>query len=269
VQDVELAIPIGRFVSLLGPSGCGKTTTLRMIAGFEQPTRGDVFIRGARVTEVPPYKRDFAMVFQSFALFPHLTVAENVAFGPRMRRVGRSERERQVREAMEREEREQEHAIMMAITEQFHRRAERASTPGLPLAQIRTDYVRLQEVNNGLVQALAAAATLDLKLVAQSAAEIKKRAERLKANLALPQPEAGDARRALSSGSAQALLRAELVMLDELILKCVRNPLFRSPNLVDARHAARVSRELTEIIELSGQVQRQSEVLRKAAQKAP
>ncbi|HWD16573.1 MAG TPA: ABC transporter ATP-binding protein [Casimicrobiaceae bacterium] len=101
VDDVSLDIGRGSIFSLLGPSGCGKTTTLRLIAGFEQPDAGDVFIRGARVTAIPPYRRDFSMVFQSYALFPHLTVAENVAFGLRMRRVARSDRARSVAEALD------------------------------------------------------------------------------------------------------------------------------------------------------------------------
>jgi putative spermidine/putrescine transport system ATP-binding protein/spermidine/putrescine transport system ATP-binding protein len=101
VDDVSLDIGRGSIFSLLGPSGCGKTTTLRLIAGFEQPDAGDVFIRGARVTSVPPYRRDFSMVFQSYALFPHLTVAENVAFGLRMRRVPRIDRARSVAEALD------------------------------------------------------------------------------------------------------------------------------------------------------------------------
>jgi spermidine/putrescine ABC transporter ATP-binding subunit len=100
VDDVSLDIPKGAIVSLLGPSGCGKTTTLRLIAGFERPDAGDVLIRGANVTAIPPYRRDFGMVFQSYALFPHLTVAENVAFGLKMRRVARGERERLVTEAL-------------------------------------------------------------------------------------------------------------------------------------------------------------------------
>jgi spermidine/putrescine ABC transporter ATP-binding subunit len=101
VRDLTLAIPRGVFFSLLGPSGCGKTTTLRLIAGFEQPSAGAVFIRGADVTAVPPYRRDFAMVFQNFALFPHLSVAENVAFGLRMRRIAGSERAGRVKEALD------------------------------------------------------------------------------------------------------------------------------------------------------------------------
>jgi spermidine/putrescine ABC transporter ATP-binding subunit len=100
VRDVSLDIARGTIVSLLGPSGCGKTTTLRLIAGFEQPSAGDVYIRGRRVTGVPPYRRDFGMVFQSYALFPHLTVMENVAFGLKMRRVPRSDRGTAANEAL-------------------------------------------------------------------------------------------------------------------------------------------------------------------------
>jgi putative spermidine/putrescine transport system ATP-binding protein/spermidine/putrescine transport system ATP-binding protein len=100
VRDVSLAIPRGVFFSLLGPSGCGKTTTLRLIAGFELASEGDVFIRGRKVTGTPPYRRDFSMVFQNFALFPHLTVAENVAFGLRMRRIASAERAGRVAEAL-------------------------------------------------------------------------------------------------------------------------------------------------------------------------
>ena len=101
VNDIALEIERGTIFSLLGPSGCGKTTTLRLIAGFEQPDTGDVYIRGQRVTAVPPYKRDFSMVFQSYALFPHLNVAENVAFGLRMRRVPSGDRAAAVRNALE------------------------------------------------------------------------------------------------------------------------------------------------------------------------
>ena len=100
VADLTLDIPRGAFVSLLGPSGCGKTTTLRIVAGFERPDRGDVLIRGRQVTQVPPYRRDYGMVFQNFALFPHLSIADNVAFGLRMRRVDRASIKRQVGEAL-------------------------------------------------------------------------------------------------------------------------------------------------------------------------
>src|ERR1700741_3958617 len=83
VRDVTLEIGEGEFFSLLGPSGCGKTTLLRMIAGFEQPTTGKVIIAGKDMTRVPPHKRSVNMVFQNYALFPHLTVFDNVAFGLR------------------------------------------------------------------------------------------------------------------------------------------------------------------------------------------
>ncbi len=81
VDDISLSLAPGRFYSLLGPSGCGKTTTLRLVAGFETPTSGEIRLRGARVNDVPPYARDVSTVFQSYALFPHLTVERNVAFG--------------------------------------------------------------------------------------------------------------------------------------------------------------------------------------------
>jgi spermidine/putrescine transport system ATP-binding protein len=91
VDDLSLDISEGEFFSLLGPSGCGKTTTLRMIGGFEDPTYGTVFLGGRDVTDLPPYKRDVNTVFQSYALFPHLNVRENVAFGLHRKKVDRSE----------------------------------------------------------------------------------------------------------------------------------------------------------------------------------
>jgi len=87
VEDVDLSVETGKFLTLLGPSGCGKTTTLRCIAGFETPTTGDVYIRDERVTHLQPFERDTAMVFQSYALFPHMTVGENVAFGLQMQGI--------------------------------------------------------------------------------------------------------------------------------------------------------------------------------------
>jgi ABC-type Fe3+/spermidine/putrescine transport system ATPase subunit len=85
VKSVSLAVKPGEFVSLLGPSGCGKTTTLRMIAGFITPDQGHVFLNGRNITEVPSFRRDVGLLFQSYALFPHMTVRGNVSFGPRMR----------------------------------------------------------------------------------------------------------------------------------------------------------------------------------------
>jgi spermidine/putrescine transport system ATP-binding protein len=101
VREVDLEIERGEFFSLLGPSGCGKTTTLRMIAGFEEPTRGQVLLYGQDVTGVPPYRRDVNMVFQSYALFPHMTVQDNVAFGLRRKGVGRGESARRAAEMLE------------------------------------------------------------------------------------------------------------------------------------------------------------------------
>ncbi|MBW1713564.1 MAG: ABC transporter ATP-binding protein [Deltaproteobacteria bacterium] len=100
VDDVSLAIQEGEFFSLLGPSGCGKTTTLRLIAGFEEPTVGRVLIQGKDVTQIPAHKRDTGMVFQNYALFPHRTVFENVAFGLKMRKVPKAETEQRVNEAL-------------------------------------------------------------------------------------------------------------------------------------------------------------------------
>jgi spermidine/putrescine transport system ATP-binding protein len=101
VDNVSLSIADGEFFSLLGPSGCGKTTTLRMIAGFETPTAGEVFIQGKPMGLTPPFQRNTNMVFQTYALFPHMNVAENVAFGLRMKKVPRLEIARQVEEALE------------------------------------------------------------------------------------------------------------------------------------------------------------------------
>ena len=101
VDNVSLEIERGRFFALLGPSGCGKTTTLRMIGGFEEPTSGRIELGGRDVGSLPPYKRDVNTVFQSYALFPHLTIFENVAFGLRRKKLRGQELQRRVREALE------------------------------------------------------------------------------------------------------------------------------------------------------------------------
>ncbi|HSD50437.1 MAG TPA: ABC transporter ATP-binding protein, partial [Candidatus Methylomirabilis sp.] len=89
VDCVDLEVKGGELVTLLGPSGCGKTTALRIVAGFESPTSGRILIDGQDVTHQPPHGRNSAMVFQSYAIFPHLTVAQNVAFGLEMRGIPR------------------------------------------------------------------------------------------------------------------------------------------------------------------------------------
>ncbi|TDD01881.1 ABC transporter ATP-binding protein [Nonomuraea deserti] len=101
VKGVTLDIAEGEFFSLLGPSGCGKTTTMRMVAGFEAPTKGLVKLHGKDVTDVPPNKRDVNMVFQSYALFPHMSVWDNVAFGLKQRRTPQEEIRRRVGEMLE------------------------------------------------------------------------------------------------------------------------------------------------------------------------
>src|SRR6266702_3847153 len=101
VRTMDLQIVEGEFFSLLGPSGCGKTTTMRMIAGFEDPTTGTVRLHGRDVTGIPPNKRDVNMVFQSYALFPHMNVFENVAFGLRRRNVPKDQIARQVNDMLE------------------------------------------------------------------------------------------------------------------------------------------------------------------------
>jgi spermidine/putrescine transport system ATP-binding protein len=100
VDDLSLDIAEGEFFSMLGPSGCGKTTTLRMIGGFEEPSYGTVYLAGRDVTDLPPYKRDVNTVFQSYALFPHLNVFDNVAFGLRRKKVPKDEVTRRVGEAL-------------------------------------------------------------------------------------------------------------------------------------------------------------------------
>jgi spermidine/putrescine transport system ATP-binding protein len=100
VEQVNLRIVEGEFFSLLGPSGCGKTTTLRMIAGFEEPTSGQILLHGRDMVGVPPFRRDVNMVFQQYALFPHMDVFENVAFGLRRKKVDKGEISRRVAEAL-------------------------------------------------------------------------------------------------------------------------------------------------------------------------
>ncbi len=101
VENIDLEMPPGEFFTMVGPSGCGKTTTLRMIAGFERPTSGRILLDGVDVAQTPPHRRNVNTVFQSYALFPHLSVADNVAFGLKYRKTSRDERKRAVAEMLE------------------------------------------------------------------------------------------------------------------------------------------------------------------------
>ena len=101
VDAIDLSVAPGEFVTLLGPSGCGKTTTLNMIAGFIVPDAGGIRLQGKAVEQQPPFRRDLGLVFQDYALFPHMTVAENVGFGLRMRRVSRDEMAQRVAQALD------------------------------------------------------------------------------------------------------------------------------------------------------------------------
>ncbi len=101
VDQIDFSVEQGEFISLLGPSGCGKSTTLNMIAGLEQPTSGSVWLDGVDITRLAPGKRRLSMVFQSYALFPHLTVKENILFGLKARRVAKEEQQKRLKEAIE------------------------------------------------------------------------------------------------------------------------------------------------------------------------
>lgn len=101
LNGIDLEVKQGELLTLLGPSGCGKSTTLNLIAGFLDPDRGEVHIKGNNVTKVPPYKRDLGMVFQTYSLFPHMTVYENLSFGLKLRKVSKAEQKKKISKALE------------------------------------------------------------------------------------------------------------------------------------------------------------------------
>lgn len=174
---------------------------------------------------------------------------------------GRLERESRERAA---EESEREFALRMV--DELRKKPVKRPQPRLTFAQIREDYVRIQVVNNNLAQAASQGGALDLKFIMESASEIKKRAARLKLNLALPEPEQEPKRTRVSVVAEPAQLKSSLSTLDELIIRFVRNPVFRSVNVVDAQESAKARRDLEEIIALSGEIKKSSEKLNKAAQ---
>lgn len=101
VKNVDLSIEKGEFVTFLGPSGCGKTTLLRMVAGFYEPDEGEILLNGKRIEKIPPYGRNTAMVFQEYALFPHMSVFDNIAYGLRVKKTPAAEMEKKVAAALE------------------------------------------------------------------------------------------------------------------------------------------------------------------------
>jgi putative spermidine/putrescine transport system ATP-binding protein len=100
VKDLNVDVPQGEFLTLLGPSGSGKTTTLMMLAGFETPTSGEIYLEGEPISSIPPYKRGIGMVFQNYALFPHMTVSENLSFPLEVRKLSKSDTEEKVKKAL-------------------------------------------------------------------------------------------------------------------------------------------------------------------------
>jgi spermidine/putrescine transport system ATP-binding protein len=166
LRDVNLEVYAGEFVSLLGPSGCGKTTTLRLIAGFIEPDRGRLFIEDKDVTGVPAFKRPVNTVFQNYALFPHMTVAANVGFGPRMRGVPSRDVDRLVNEALE----------MVALTgyrQALPRQLSGGQQQRVALARALVNQPKVLLLDEPL-------GALDLKLRRQMQMELKRLHEQLK-----------------------------------------------------------------------------------------
>jgi len=167
VEHVNLTIADREFLVLVGPSGCGKTTTLRMIAGLEEITQGKIYIGGRLVNDLPPKERDIAMVFQSYALYPHMTISENMAFGLKMRRVSKMERDQAVKGAAE----------ILGIEDLLDRKPRQLSGGQRQRVAVGRAIVRNPEVflfDEPL-------SNLDAKLRVQMRTELKKLHNRLKA----------------------------------------------------------------------------------------
>jgi putative spermidine/putrescine transport system ATP-binding protein/spermidine/putrescine transport system ATP-binding protein len=160
VDDISFAAEPGSFLTLLGPSGSGKTTTLNIIAGFESPTAGEVFLGSESITTIPTYKRNIGMVFQNYALFPHMTVAENIAYPLKMRRVSKSQIDQMVAEAMQ-----------MVQLEGFGDRAPKQLSGG---QQQRVAIARALVFNPPLLLMDEPLGALDKKLREQMQIEIKR-----------------------------------------------------------------------------------------------
>lgn len=183
----------------------------------------------------------------------------------------RGNREREMREMRERELRERdlrERQFNLRMLENEARRPVERREPQLALAQIREDFMRLQAVNDDMAQSVSRGGALDLKFVAKSASEVKKRAGRLKYNLVLPEAEKGSKRSRAEVGAEPEQLKSSLSALNELIAGFVNNSVFKSAGVVDAELSAKARRDLERIIELSEGIKKSSEKLNKAAQKS-
>ena len=165
VRDLNFTVEQGEMVALLGPSGCGKSTTLRMIAGFETPSSGRIRFGETDVTSLPPYRRDVGMVFQSYALFPHMSVASNVGFGLEMRKFGRADRDKRIRNALE-----------MVRLEHLADRMPRQLSGG---QQQRVALARALAVNPALLLLDEPLSNLDAKLRGEVQHEIRELQQRL------------------------------------------------------------------------------------------
>ncbi|MDR1695321.1 MAG: ABC transporter ATP-binding protein [Endomicrobium sp.] len=169
VKDFNIEIPDKSFCILVGPSGCGKTTTLRMVAGLEEISEGDIYIDGLRVNDIPPKKRDIAMVFQSYALYPHMTVYDNMAFGLKLRGYSKKEIQQRVNEAAE----------ILGIGHLLERRPKQLSGGQRQRVAVGRAIVRKPKVflfDEPL-------SNLDAKLRGQMRAELKKLHERLQSTM--------------------------------------------------------------------------------------
>ena len=169
IQSVHLEIQDQEFVVLVGPSGCGKSTTLRMIAGLEEITEGKIYIGGRLVNDVPPKDRDIAMVFQNYALYPHMSVYDNMAFGLKLRKFPREEIAQRVREAAE----------ILGIQELLHRKPKALSGGQRQRVAVGRAIVRKPQVflfDEPL-------SNLDAKLRVQMRVELKKLHQRLQATI--------------------------------------------------------------------------------------
>ena len=165
VNAVDLTVEKGEFLTFLGPSGCGKTTTLRMIGGFERPSSGEVLLGGRDVSDLPPYERDVNTVFQSYALFPHMSVAENVAYGLEQKKLPKAEIQRKVREV-----------LAMVQMETFAARKPREMSGG---QQQRVAVARAIVNNPSVVLLDEPLGALDLKLRKEMQVELKQLQRRL------------------------------------------------------------------------------------------